>query len=274
MRYRCVLILLSASLIGQSRPKQETPTNKENNSAKPNLNVSAQNPPSSVNQKTSSEQQSPKSPLPPWTDPFWPNWALVIITGIAAAIALGTLKDIKKQTVNAKKSADAALLNAKAVINAERPWLLVECEWRKVDKLEGYVFYAINKGKAPAEVIEAHFKPEIIDCIPDDLPLPPPALNAPIQIPRRGDNLIVQSETWEFTPAPIHPESWIDNWMKREDVMNVVAFPYFFGEIVYRDLLRPPSDNEGLHRTRCCFVYDAFLKTIRPTGPSEYREKS
>jgi len=64
-----------------------------------------------------------------------PTWLLVVVGGAAAWIALRTLNDIREQTRNtavaagaAQKSADAALLNARAVINAERAWVLVELE--------------------------------------------------------------------------------------------------------------------------------------------------
>ena len=46
----------------------------------------------------------------------------LVVVGIAGiCIALRTLKVIEKQTEQLVKSADAALLNAKALINSERP---------------------------------------------------------------------------------------------------------------------------------------------------------
>jgi hypothetical protein len=67
--------------------------------------------------------------IPPWWDVAWSTWALVFIGGLAAWIALRTLRDIKKQTINTTKAADAALLNAQAIISSERAWIMVELEW-------------------------------------------------------------------------------------------------------------------------------------------------
>lgn len=172
----------------------------------------------------------------------------------------------------ATSNATAALLHAKAIINAERPWMLVEYEYRKTQELEGIGFYAINKGETPAEIVEAHFEQEILPYIPDELPIPP-IYRTPIFIPKRGDNLIVNEERWNLNPVPIHPESWIDNSMKRDAVENAREFVYFYGVIVYRDMLHDSSDPSGLHYTRFCFVYDFFVKALLPTGPNDYRQK-
>jgi hypothetical protein len=66
---------------------------------------------------------------PPWWDVAWSTWALVGVGVVAAYLALRTLSDIREQTKNTKVAADAALLNAQAVINAERAWLMVDLDW-------------------------------------------------------------------------------------------------------------------------------------------------
>jgi hypothetical protein len=182
--------------------------------------------------------------------------------------------ETKKIAQTSVDSARAALLNAQAVINAERPWILVEYEWAEIEGLEGVRFYAVNKGKTPGEMIEAYFEKVILPIIPDTLPLPP-QYKSPILIPRRGDNLILTDEIWEFTPVPIHIESWIANEAKRDEVKNATEFAYFYGVIRYRDMLHMPDDENGMHYTRFCFTYNPFLGgTISPTGPSEYRQKT
>jgi hypothetical protein len=50
--------------------------------------------------------------LPPWTDPIWSSWALVVVGVVAAWIALRTLNDLKEQTAAAKASAEAAKKSA------------------------------------------------------------------------------------------------------------------------------------------------------------------
>jgi hypothetical protein len=126
-------LLLPLTLLGQSRPEQQTPTDKKGNET--------ENRPTPVVAQPTAQQQQGKSDrsckIPMWTDPFWPNWALVGV-GIAAAwIAVGTLNDLKEQTAAAKTSADTAKTSAetaqqsaeftrKTIENSERAQVLID----------------------------------------------------------------------------------------------------------------------------------------------------
>lgn len=180
--------------------------------------------------------------------------------------------ELTNLATTAQLSAEAALLNAQAVINAERPWMLIDYEDRAIGELKGFSFYAINKGETPAEIVEAYFERDILECIPDDLPLPP-RYRSPIPIPKRGDNFILKDEKWYLNVA-VDVESWIDNSMKREAVMNSREFPYFYGVVIYRDILHDGTDKTVTHHSRWCFVYNPFFKALIPSGPREYRSKS
>lgn len=111
MRYRFLLLLpllIPLFALVQSRPKQETATQQESNKA--------QNVPSVVPAQPSSQQQQGQTEnsceIPSFTDGFWSNWSLVLIGIVTAWIALGTLGDIKTQTIAAKISAEAAKKSA------------------------------------------------------------------------------------------------------------------------------------------------------------------
>jgi hypothetical protein len=54
----------------------------------------------------------------------------------------------------AKASAEAARLNAQAVINAERPWIVIEIE--RIDE-QSYQVRGRNKGRTPADMIDGYF---------------------------------------------------------------------------------------------------------------------
>jgi hypothetical protein len=83
---------------------------------------------------------------------------IVGIVGIYAALkTLGAVKRqademrdqatlMKEQTAVAEKSAEAALLNAHAVINAERPWLLIDPKRSGEGKSTSITFKVINSG--------------------------------------------------------------------------------------------------------------------------------
>ena len=54
----------------------------------------------------------------------------------------------------AKTGAKAALLNARAVINSERPWIVVEIESLDTHFNTKYLVVAKNKGRTPAEIVD------------------------------------------------------------------------------------------------------------------------
>jgi hypothetical protein len=75
----------------------------------------------------------------------------------ATEIIEGQTAVLRASLAAAEKSAGAALLNAQAVINSERPWLVVEAE--------GYPeisFKMTNKGKTPAQLIQYDPIPKVI----------------------------------------------------------------------------------------------------------------
>lgn len=75
---------------------------------------------------------------------------------------------MKKHDANLVKLADAALLNAQAVINAQRPWVVI-CA---VQEGSGFSIRAGNLGKTPAEVISFSAEQRCVDRI-QELPSEP-----------------------------------------------------------------------------------------------------
>jgi hypothetical protein len=89
--------------------------------------------------------------------PVLSNWPLIAVAVWGIYVANKTLRAIARQadimeaqTRDTAKSADAALLNAKTAINAERAWV-----FSTMEKLgdEMFVLRITNHGKTPAEVI-------------------------------------------------------------------------------------------------------------------------
>ena len=87
--------------------------------------------------------------------PLWLTFGATLLAGGAALWGLGA---IYNQAKYGRVAAEAALLNAQALINAERPWLMIQID--KEDKPRGdddrayAVFYlsVFNYGKTPAHV--------------------------------------------------------------------------------------------------------------------------
>jgi len=76
------------------------------------------------------------------------DWLMVGLTAIYVGISFFGLRAIKRQTDVASAAAEAAKLNAQAVINAERPFILVESRGDR-----GTEFWIKNCGKSPAQML-------------------------------------------------------------------------------------------------------------------------
>jgi hypothetical protein len=109
-----------------------------------------------------------------------PNIALVIVGIAGIVVAICTLKDIQKQTINTGTAAKAALLNAEALIHSERPWIMIQIQEALVEKGDGvfdmrsFQFTIFNYGKSPAHVVSCKGpKIEFCDDPEKDLPIQP-----------------------------------------------------------------------------------------------------
>lgn len=128
-----------------------------------------QRPPQQAQQPASAPAQAPivVQVQMPQTPHFLPqtlvDWAQVSLVVLTAATLVvlciytwATLKSVKA----AQDGAKAALLNAQAVINAERPWLLVSIEAQGYEP-NTFIVKAFNAGRTPAELHEGHCTSEI-----------------------------------------------------------------------------------------------------------------
>lgn len=192
------------------------------------------------------------------------NWPLVLvgIGGIWTAIcALKPSRD----------AANAALLNARAVIDAERPWMIVTVE---ADPLsEGCFFFrAVNKGRTPANIVSA-CREMCIAYIPDMLPLPP-HYSSPMYVP--PDNLRVTDDPWNDHPS-FCPDKMNVSAIRRVgfNEENVGAGTLCcYGEITYTDAFPDKEGRPTVHSTRWCYAYNPIQRSFSPTGPEEYRSKT
>jgi hypothetical protein len=226
---------------------------------------------------------------------FWgdaPSWALVIVGIVAAWIALGTLSDIKKQTEIARQAADAAkdgaksaLLNAQAVIHAERPWLFIPMgeEYSEIQdpiliaKLPGEIrrsyctFTMKNFGSSPAKVVETKlrlvtstnfdFVPDVHifdaqDSIEDDYNFP------------HGTTAKVQ--------ATFMPDGFITAQEKEEIEVKKTRYLWLCGYLKYKDTFDRPD--APTYETRLCYKWVNYMNSPKPfwslAGPIGHNKAS
>ena len=114
--------------------------------------------------------------LPSWYGFFrWPNgvtvWAILLTL---LAIAEQT-KQTAKMVGPAARSAEAALLNAKAIIHSERPWVMVQVTTLPGENSAKSLFQIsiFNYGKSPAHIVSCKGPIAEYRALADELPIPP-----------------------------------------------------------------------------------------------------
>jgi hypothetical protein len=148
---------------------------------------------------------------------------------------------LEKSVAHAEKSAEAALLNARAIINAERPWMIIEPTPIPNAPWSGYVSLdAYNRGRTPAEITNYqgdfffHGFEEEFGLEPTFAPLE--------RLYRQYISPGNRVSVYGFDiGASLPQDQW--QWMHKERKRL-----YFKGRIVYRDLITREE-----HESRFCY---------------------
>jgi hypothetical protein len=204
--------------------------------------------------------------------------ASIIISGLAVLVGVGTLLIVWRQTGSIRKAAEAAQLNAQAIINAERPWVMPELEntilvpgLRQSSK-DGtlkvvtppeteFRLWIKNEGRTPAHILSVIAK-SVFTNRGEDLP----------DIPNYGEHgFFDQQRILSPNSARMSLDQWsfrqrtalLDEW---ENVIeNPVKWWWWYGRIQYRDVL----DGKD-HETRFCYLYMIDRDAFVIAGPREY----
>lgn len=170
--------------------------------------------------------------------------ALTIFIAIAAIVqasaALIQIYIYRKQSrlmarslATTKKAADAALLNAKAVINSERPWLLITPSSSPAG-WEGHTLSTkyINQGNSPAAILFTHFD----SCL---LPF--------------GKKLSLEKDPWLEDLGLSHVE-WVEPQGKRYVQGSINSDPqqvaWLWGFVKYQGPMRDEA-----YESRFCYMW-------------------
>jgi hypothetical protein len=161
-------------------------------------------------------------------------------------------KQTEKMIEHAGKQAEAALLNAQILANAERPWILIVSE--RIPGTKASALIARNCGRTPALLVlssESNWKfmkqSELIDLKPER---PNYGIISPLQEP-----LIILPGEGTYILS-------ITDWDVRRNCESEDRFAsvkagtlelYIFGKIAYRDLLN--ADSASFHETAWCCHY-------------------
>ena len=218
---------------------------------------------------------TPAPALWSWHDRvLWAACVVLAIVGYAGImLALSALKKIERQTRStettaaaAAVSAQAALLNAQAIIDSERPWLLITVEPSPRNE-NSFTVMATNRGRTPATIVataegikfavdEAHL-PEIPEYREAGAPRIPIILLS-------GESTSIKS----FSRDEGRKICETDERFKR--VANWEEKAFIYGKVVYRDLIAP--DEKQIHETTwCCWYIHGRQKSgLVLAGPPDY----
>ncbi|HEX4022800.1 MAG TPA: hypothetical protein VHX63_16765 [Acidobacteriaceae bacterium] len=234
-----------------------------------------------------------------WHDKvLWGASLTLAIAGIFGIwVAICTLKKVERQTKSGEKAANAALLNAQAVMNAERAWITANIhqpsreDMRIREKAEnwglgiGLIFK--NLGATPAKVVSSYVLAVMADSIdPDARPIAPKLPLDPDYTVKRGSAVIVgpgvvwmPRQKFDFLctlPKAFFLEGNLSKWEISEKALCI------YGYIEYSDVFK------RRHTTRFCFTYlpirsewpmvnEAsgelfFPAAFCPSGPESYND--
>jgi len=130
---------------------------------------------------------------------------LAIAGIIGVPIALKTLRTINRHSEHLQDLAKAALLNAQAAINSERPWLVVT--WRSDKNVDGlFRFGCRNNGSTPAKVISLSAHACFVRNL--DTMAVPPDYSSPSILPDL--HLIVRTDSFPISPG-LNAQSFIES---------------------------------------------------------------
>jgi len=213
----------------------------------------------------------------------WGANVLLALLGYAGImLGIQTLKKIERQSKYsesaaeiaaksaeaASKSAEAALLHAQAIINAERPWVLITIvPSRSIEN--GFTVIATNRGRGPAQVVAASEETRIaIDEI--HLPTSPEFKAEDAETPfvsiilLPGEFMNLKSFSRDDVNALCGSDEAfrrIENWEERI---------FLYGKVTYRDLAAP-TDRPAHETGWCCrYIHGRQKSGLVMAGSHEY----
>jgi hypothetical protein len=213
----------------------------------------------------------------PWHDrALWGAYLVLALVGYAGVmLATSTLKKIERQTLLAEnaasaalQSAQAALLHSQAIIDSERPWLLITVE-PSLHIENSFNVMATNRGRTPATIIATLEQVKIaidearLPAIPEyrkqdsSTPIMPivllPGESTPI-MPFRRDDLKGVCESEEMLKK-------VESWQQKV---------FLYGKVTYKDLIAP-AENQLHETTWCCWYIHGRQKSgLVKAGPTSY----
>jgi hypothetical protein len=230
------------------------------------------------------EDQQPRVvvtlPAPPpetwsWHDRIqWAaNMMLAVVGYVGIMVALQVMRKIERQTVSSEAAAaaaalgaEAALLNAQAIHDSQRPWLLITVE--PSPKIEDtFAIMATNRGRTPATIVSTA---EGIEFAIDESYLPAIPVYGELRAPRVPIILLPGESTAIESFSRDEGKRICETEERFKRVANWEEKVFISGKVVYRDLIAP-GDKQIHETTWCCWYIHGRQKSgLVLAGPPSY----
>ena len=195
-----------------------------------------------------------------------------VIGVIGSWIVLGVLV---WQNILTRRSANAASLNARAVINSERPWVIVSLLRSKRNDRDWLSFRASNEGRSPA-IILCSFAQYGFTGDPNSLPVPPQygielPKDVPLLVPNIGHDLsghFIALYDYAFG------EVMSNDRERARAIQNGGSHLVFWFKIVYTTHLAIEARLPPYETHYCCEYTPNAGEYLKIVGPAEYNRYS
>jgi hypothetical protein len=211
----------------------------------------------------------------------WIAQLVLVVLGYAGVmLAISVLRKIEKQSKSvasvasaATDAAQAALLHVHALVQAERPWVVVTVE-PSPEGPNSFTIVATNRGRSPARIVDSVLQSRMAG---DEklLPLPPaypqeepgaPPCSPAILLP--GEFLRLKAFSREEARSACDSEQAfkrMENWEEKL---------FFYGRILYRNLLEPADLLDHETAWCCWYIHGRQRSGLVIAGPEEYNRHS
>jgi hypothetical protein len=227
----------------------------------------------------------------PYSDSLYRHYLAATVIGVCFSlivVAMLVWQNIltRQVTKAAQENAEAALLNARAIINAERPWMFIQIKTVahgnvQFGDIPEHINFSVtfhNFGKTPAEIVGFDDHPDCCKSTddPDDLPSPP-EYSGEGQV-LTHTRMIPAEKDWD-TPVSYTPHDWFtgEQW---NDIRASRKRLVYWGRLQYRDLIEEPKSIHELkrdkpitiHETCFCYFWSPVQNEFLITGPNGYNK--
>jgi len=203
------------------------------------------------------------------------NLVLVVLGYVGIMLALSTLKKIERGSRSvelvaaaAADSAQAALLNSQAIMDAGRPWLLISI-LPSPDLENSFAVMATNRGRSPARVVGT--AEQVIFAMDETQLARTPVYPTEELTPPLVPIILMPGESVEIKPFSREDlKSICDSEERLRSIENWEEKVYIYGKVIYRDLTAPPDKPTNETAWCCWYIHGRHKSGLVFAGPPDY----